>query len=173
MPRTSVRTDRLLLRPFRKQDKDAYATIRLNPRNGRFLASPGSNPAAARATTDAAVDSFGDAWRDSYGPWAVEQRASGILIGHLGLRYLPELRETELLYMLDHRVWGQGYATEGGREAIAFGFQELGLSRIIAVAKPENAASIAVMERVGMRRLPGQHRAFGFDVVRYQIEAPF
>ncbi|MEM9140290.1 MAG: GNAT family N-acetyltransferase [Pseudomonadota bacterium] len=168
----TLATDRLVLRPFRAADKDAYAAIRLNPANTRFLADLGADAVVARGATDASVDAFRAAWHDGFGPWAVEDRTSGALMGHLGLRYLEELGETELLYMLDHRFWGRGYAAEGGRAALAFGFQDLGLPRIIAVAKPENTASIAVMERVGMRRRPGLHRAFGFDVVRYEIEAP-
>lgn len=47
---------------------------------------------------------------------------------------------------------GRGYATEGAREMLRLGFEEFGLHRIVAECDPRNAASIRVMEKLGMRR---------------------
>jgi len=117
---------------------------------------------------------FAALWSDpkgpGYGPWALIETDSDHLIGHLGLRRLDELGgETELLYALHPSSHGKGYATEGARAALEFGFEVLKLPRIIALAAPENAASLKVMENVGMTRLPGLTEAFGLQVVKTEI----
>ena len=166
------RDPRLLLRPFGEGDGPAYRAIRLKPGVTRFLPSHTEDPAEAARRADAAVAAFREAWtRDGYGPWAVVERASGRLVGHLGLRRLPDLGETELLFLIDPGAQGRGYATEGGRAALAWGFDRLALAEIAAFVLPGNARSIAVLERLGMRRRPGLVRAFGLEVLRYGMQA--
>jgi len=112
-------TQRLYLRPFEPADLEAYAVIRSRPSTARFL--PGGE-AGAKATASGVRTLWGhDAWTaGGYAPWAVVEKISSQLIGHLGLRYLPEIQETELLYMIDEPWWGRGLATEGGRAAVDF-----------------------------------------------------
>ena len=167
-----IETGRLLLRPFGEGDGPAYRAIRLKPGVTRFLPSHTEDPAEAARRADATVRAFREAWkRDGYGPWAVVERASGRLAGHLGLRRLPDLGETELLFLIDPDAQGRGYATEGGRAALAWGFDRLALAQIAAFVLPENAASIAVLKRLGMKRRAGLVRAFGLEVLRFGIEA--
>ena len=164
-------TARLALRPFAASDVDAYAAIRAKPEVVSML--PGGAAAAARARADA--ERLISAWagaRPGSAPWAVEAGTGGRLLGHLGLRVLPELGgETELLYMLDSDVWGRGLATEGGAAALEAAFGPLGLRRVIALARPENAASVSVMRKLGMR-FEGGMRVFGVQAVRYAAHAP-
>ena len=167
-----IETARLLLRPFQEADGSAYRAIRLKPGVTRFLPSHTEDPAEAARRADATVAAFREAWRrDGYGPWAVVERAAGLLVGHLGLRRLPDLGETELLFLIDPDAQGRGYATEGGRAALACGFGRLALPEVAAFVLPENAASIAVLERLGMKRSPGLVRAFGLEVLRYGMRA--
>ena len=56
----------------------------------------------------------------------------------------------EIGWCLVPDYWGQGLATEGGRAALEFGFQVLGLDEIISIYEPENSASGRVMQRLGM-----------------------
>ena len=163
MPETS----RLYLRPFEPADLTAYADIRSRPSNARYL--PGSE-AGAKAAAGKVRTLWGhDAWTEgNYAPWAVVEKTSGRLIGHLGLRYLPEIEETELLYMIDEPWWGRGLATEGGRAAVDFARDRLGLTRLVAFALRENAASIAVMRTLGFR-FEGEQSIFGLDAVRYAL----
>ena len=85
----------------------------------RFLPSHTEDAAEAVRRADATIAAFREAWeRDGYGPWAVVERASGRLVGHLGLRRLSESGETELLFLIDPDAQGRGYATEGGRAAL-------------------------------------------------------
>ena len=167
-----IETGRLLLRPFQETDGPAYRAIRLKPGVTRFLPSHTEDPGEAARRADATVAAFREAWvRDGYGPWAVVERAAGRLVGHLGLRRLPERGETELLFLIDPGAQGRGYATEGGRAALTCGFGRLALPEVAAFALSGNAASIAVLERLGMRRRPGLVRAFGLEVLRYEMRA--
>jgi [ribosomal protein S5]-alanine N-acetyltransferase len=170
-PETAIRTARLLLRPFRTDDLAAYTAIRADPETARYL--PGGTAGAAEAPERAqrTIAAWGaGAWADGgYAPWAVEHvESGGRLIGHLGLRHLPEIGETELAYLLERPAWGRGFATEGARAAIAFARNRLGLSYLVALAMPQNTASTAVMRRCGFA-LEGPIRIFGIDGVRYGL----
>ena len=91
---------------------------------------------------------------DGFGTWAAARRDTPGLIGFVGLgtvRWLPEVMPAvELGYRFHPRHWGLGLATEGGRAALRFGFEALGLERIIGIFEPPNVASGRVMERLGM-----------------------
>lgn len=164
---TTVETARLILRPFTPGDIPAYAAIRAKPEVLRFLAA---RPGQARADAERIVRAFGGEWAErGYGPWAAIEKATGLLRGHLGLRLLPEFGETEILYMLDSAVWGRGYASEGAAAARDFAFRHLGLSRVIAIALPENLASIRVMEKTGLRH-ERMAEFKGFEVKYYALE---
>ena len=171
----TVRTERLLLRPFEPNDVDAYTAIRAKPDVVRYLPGGVATVEHAPDIAQRTVAGFAGLWSGSdgpgYGPWAVVERTSGRMVGHLGLRLLPELGETELLYMLDSDVWGRGYATEGARMARDYGFDRLGLRCLVAMALPDNSASLKVMKRIGMTREPGLIEAFGLKVVRCTIDA--
>jgi RimJ/RimL family protein N-acetyltransferase len=161
-----IETERLLLRPFEPDDLEAYVAIRSRPSNARFL--PDAEAEAIRAR--AAVNPWGrGAWQaGGFAPWAAVEKTSGRLIGHLGVRYLPGINETELLYLIDAPWWGLGLATEGGHAAVRFAQGRLGIRRLVAFALPENGASIAVMRKLGFR-FEGEQSIFGLDVARYKL----
>ena len=74
----------------------------------------------------------------------------GTFIGWCGLKYFPENDEVDLGYRLMKKYWGQGYATEASKICLKYGFETLGLKRIVARAMPENVNSIKVMQKLGM-----------------------
>ena len=165
-----VTTERLTLRPFRLDDVDAYARLRAQPALVRFLPGGVAQAAEARASAERIVPAFAAQWdARGYGPWAVVETSSQRFVGHLGLRYLPELNETEVLYMLDEAVWGRGYATEGCVVACELAFRTIGLARVIAMAMPENVASVRVMQKLGMRYQADVDWA-GLRLVRYELD---
>ena len=113
------------------------------------------------------MDFFNDQWNQfPYGPWAVIEKSSGELIGHCGLRFIPDISETEVLYAFGKDYWGKGYATEAAQASIDFGFEQVGLERIIALAVPENIASRRVVEHCGLE-YKKDIRLFGMDCVYY------
>ena len=165
---TTVRTERLLLRPFEPDDIPAYAAIRRKPGVMRFLPRP-KEPMDDDTRSAKAIEIFRTAWAEKgYGPWAVI--LDGTLIGHTGLRWVPEEDATEVLYLFDPDHHGQGYATEAARAALDHGFGPLGLDRIVAWAMPANAASLAVMKRLGMTRADQLVTVFGIDAVQCHLD---
>jgi RimJ/RimL family protein N-acetyltransferase len=166
-----LETARLRLRPFVAADVQAYAAIRADPEVMRHM--PGGVARAATAGSDAAriVPDFAAQWaRVGYGPWAVEERAGGALLGHGGLRLLPDLGgETEILYLLARDAWGRGIASEIAAAARDVGFGRFGLRRLVGYAAPSNAASCRVLEKAGLafeREVP----VFGLTARRYAVE---
>ena len=164
-----IETARLLLRPFQADDIAAYAAIRAKPEVNRYLAGGEARAAEAWAVAERAIALF-TAPDQRPLPWAVMEKASGRLIGHLGLRRLEELDgAVELLYTLDSAVWGMGYATEGARVALDYGFDVLKLDRIIGLAMAENKASRNVLEKLGMALAPDPVQAFGVTLTLYEL----
>lgn len=162
-----VETARLVLRPFTLDDVPAYAAIRAKPEVMRFFPRTDETPEEGARRV---IDHFMGHWRDpGYGPWAAIEKATGWLRGHLGLRYMPEFGETEILYLLDSDVWRRGLASEGAAAARDHAFGALGLRRVIAIALPENLASTGVMARIGMR-YERMATFKGFEVAYYALD---
>jgi RimJ/RimL family protein N-acetyltransferase len=87
-----------------------------------------------------------------YGYWAAIEKASGSFLGWFHFRpAASNPTEIELGYRLGRAAWGKGYATEGARALIDKGFADLGTRRVVATTLADNAASIRVMEKVGLR----------------------
>jgi [ribosomal protein S5]-alanine N-acetyltransferase len=84
-------------------------------------------------------------------PFALEVPGDG-LVGVCSLQVDPAQGRAELGYWIGRRWWGQGYATEGARAVVAFGFERVGLRRIFAHHMTENPASGRVMQKIGMTR---------------------
>src|SRR3546814_19930615 len=99
---------------------------------------------------------------DLFGWWAADVPGVAPFIGFIGLsvpdfgaHFLPPgHRVVEVGWRLAQPFWGRGYATEGAREALRFGFGELGLAEIIAFTTTTTLRSQAVMQRLGMTRAP-------------------
>jgi RimJ/RimL family protein N-acetyltransferase len=89
-----------------------------------------------------------------YGIWAVHVKASGAMVGFVGLSHplwWPEMVErVEVGWRLAREAWGHGYATEGARAAVRAGCKVLGLSELVSFVHPGNTRSLAVTVRLGM-----------------------
>jgi RimJ/RimL family protein N-acetyltransferase len=163
---TTLTTERLTLRPLVAEDAEAYAAMRYHPEVAKWLPPAEGDPVElARAT----IARFAAAWRERrHAPWGVFRQ--GRLIGHGGLNFVPEFDETEVLWALHPDAWGCGYATEVARAALGYGFDTLGLHMIFAITLPDNAASQAVMKRLGLgyrRRVA--YKGFA-DIVWFDID---
>ncbi len=147
-------TERLLLRRFRAEDRARFAAINADPRVREHL--PGL---MSREQSDAMADRIEQhVVRHGFGLWAVEVKGGPPFIGYVGLS-IPLFTAhftpcVEIGWRLDSAEWGKGYATEGARAALAFGFQQLALSEIVSFTVPANERSWRVMERIGMTRDP-------------------
>ena len=152
-PTYPVLTDRLVLRPFRDADLDAFHTIQSRADVVRYLYwEPRSRDEAAemlgRRMLQVAIDKAGDGLH-----LAADLQATGELIGHFSLFLASEEhRQGEVGFVVHPDHHGRGYATEGTRVMLGFGFEELGLHRIVGRCDARNTPSAKVMERLGMRR---------------------
>ena len=106
-----------------------------------------------------------------YGTWAVEETATGAMVGRIGLHNPEGWPGLEVGWTLARSVWGLGYATEGGRASIEFAWNELGADRVISIIDPENKRSIAVAERLG-ETYDRAYRLRGRPVSIYRIDRP-
>jgi RimJ/RimL family protein N-acetyltransferase len=147
-------TARLRLRPWRAEDLEPYASLNADPRVREFFPSVQTYQESADSM-EYIRDHF---QRRGFGLWAVEVIGGPTFIGFIGLSVpsfdAPFTPCVELGYRLAFEYWGHGYATEGSRAAIAFGFATVGLSEIVAMTAVGNERSRRVMERLGMTRNP-------------------
>lgn len=149
-----LRTERLLLRPWRDADLAPYAALNADPVVMRHFPST-----LTREQSDLHVRSVRErAVRGEPSLWAVEVVGGAEFIGFVGLA-VPSFRApftpcVEVGWRLAKEHWGSGYAPEGARAAMAFGFEVLGLDEIVSFTSEGNSASRRVMEKLGMRRDP-------------------
>ena len=87
-----------------------------------------------------------------YGMCPMIWKETGEFFGWSGLQPLRETSETEVGYGMVKKFWGKGIGTECALAWLQHGFKNVGLERIIAVALPENVASLRIMEKCGMKR---------------------
>jgi RimJ/RimL family protein N-acetyltransferase len=160
----SVETARLHLRPFSLADLDDLAALLADPEVMRYV---GAGVPIDRAETDKALRSIIRHWNEhGFGRWAVTDKATEKFIGFGGLRSLMGI--PEVVYHFHKPYWGRGLATELGRASLRFGLEERQFERIVAVALPENSASIRVMQKIGMQY--ELHTSYyNYDVIQYQI----
>jgi len=96
--------------------------------------------------------------RHGFGLWAVEIPGVAPLAGYVGLQRSPFDASftpcVEIGWRLAADTWGKGYATEGARTALRYGFQTLGLREILSWTVPSNERSRRVMEKLGMTHDP-------------------
>jgi RimJ/RimL family protein N-acetyltransferase len=142
-------TPRLRLRGFRAHDLDALAMIYADAEVARYLRSG----VRTQAQTASVLDEYIAEWPDQgYGVWAVAARDGGALLGMCGF-----VARAELGYIFARVAWGRGIATEAARACLQYGFERLGWDAIGAGALRENAASLRVLEKLGMRREPNDY----------------
>jgi RimJ/RimL family protein N-acetyltransferase len=149
-----LRTERLVLRNWRDADLEPFAQMNSDPRVMEYL------PALLTREESDVLAGRIRAHLDErrFGLWAAEVPGVADFAGFVGLS-VPAFAAhftpcVEVGWRLAAEFWGRGYATEGARAAIDFGFDTLGLDEIVSFTVPANLRSRRVMERLGMRRAP-------------------
>ena len=167
----TLRTPRLLLRPYRASDHEAWLkgfTSRLPPRH-RHDPGPLDPAKAPRAWFRALCARHRRLWRrDEVYVLGVFDRRSGLHLGHVDVG-IVERRSTQranLGYAIHNTVQRQGYGSEACAAAVSFAFRRLRLHRLEAVIDPDNRPSIRLARRIGMSR-EGVCRSFYFQSGRW------
>ena len=161
-------TERLKLRAFEPSDFEPLHAVYGDPQVTRFI-PPYPTPEHTRRALDIHVR---EASAGNPAFWALIECASGDLIGDAGVGLIEGIGpEYELGYTLGTRWWGRGYATEAARAVREYALGELGLPEVLALVRPDNAASIHVLEKIGMERV-GTREAYGAEHLVYAATAP-
>lgn len=143
-------TERLILRPWREADREAFAAMNLDPIVMEHFPS-----VLSRHESDALVDRILDHFaQHGLGLSAAELRESREFIGYIGLA-IPQFEAAftpcvEIGWRLARAHWGRGLATEGARTSVQFAFDRLELRELVSFTVPANVRSRRVMEKLGM-----------------------
>ena len=165
----TILTNRLTMRSLHPDDAEELHRVMHERDVLRFF--PSTQP-PSRERVSSLIARQIDHWREyGYGWWALEDRRTSAFVGWCGLQYLPETSEVEVAYLLGREYWGQGLATESAVAAVGYGFDEIGLGTIVALAHPDNTASQRVIEKLGMAFVDAAVY-FGMTVRRYSLTRP-
>jgi len=152
-----IPTERLILRSWREEDLEPFARLNADPKVMEYfpstLSQEESNQMGERIKTK--IEERG------WGLWAVSIPKVADFIGFIGLNLVdrvalsvPFTPALEIGWRLACDHWGKGYATEGARACLKYGFETLKVEEIVAFTAVPNTRSRAVMEKIGMHRNP-------------------
>jgi RimJ/RimL family protein N-acetyltransferase len=149
IPPPWLQTLRLDLRVLVPSDADDLWRLNQDPRVMRYI--NGGKP-STRAEIAMAMRRILRIYRryPGLGTWHASRRDTGAFIGWFTLKYVPRTVEVEVGYRFRRDAWGRGFATEGARELVRYGFDDVGLHRIIGLTHPDNAASQNVLMKCGL-----------------------
>lgn len=145
---TSRETERLLLRQPSLADLEAYVDIHEDPDVKRYLASVGQSSGRIAAWRMIAL-LMGHWQLLGYGQWTVVEKASGEIVGRVGLWNPEGWPGLEIGWVLHRSRWGRGYATEAARASVEYAFDVVGADHVISQIHPDNARSIRVATKIG------------------------
>ncbi len=164
-----LETERMFLRLLTTDDLNALAALYADPEVRRYFPEGTLSREETREELDWIIDVYYR--RFGYGLWATLLKRSGAFIGRCGLLPWavvprpggeleldfvgedgdePDGVEVEVAYLLAREHWGDGLATEAARAIVGYGFERLGVSRLICLVDPDNTASLRVAQKIGM-----------------------
>ena len=145
-----LETNRLILRRLVLADLDALFALYSDPEIRRYF----PEGTLSYEETKEEVEWFlnGHPEQPQLGLWATIHKESNQFIGRCGLLpwTIDQRPEVEVAYLLDKAYWGQGLGTEAAQAVLDYGFEQLGLSRLVCFIDPENLASMKVARNIGM-----------------------
>ncbi|MFN5416807.1 MAG: GNAT family N-acetyltransferase [Flavobacteriia bacterium] len=162
----TLQTQRLYLREFTIEDATHFYDLNLDP---EVIKHTGDEAFKSIAEAKIFLENYDHYQKYRFGRWAVIDKSNEEFLGWCGLKYSPEKDEVDLGFRFFQKYWNKGFASEAAQACLNYGFNELNLLQIVGRAMKENAASIRVLEKVGMKFLAD----FDFDGnegVIYKIE---
>lgn len=145
-----LETSRLTLRRFVFDDAPLVVALLNQPSFIRNIGDRGVRNVddARRYLRDGPMTMYA---QHGFGLWHTARRADGVFVGMCGLLKRDILPAVDIGYAFLPEHWGQGYAFEAANATVELGAREFGLERVIGVVSDHNAASIRVLEKIGMR----------------------
>jgi [ribosomal protein S5]-alanine N-acetyltransferase len=144
-----LETERIILRQLTLSDlEDVFE----NDREPEFVRYTPHVPAKSISDTEAYLRRIAKTFSDrEVLTFGFERKSDKKIMGHCSLHNIvPQHHRAEIGYGISPAYWGEGYAFEGVKEIIQFGFEEMGIHRIEASCDPRNVRSIKLAERCGM-----------------------
>jgi 3-dehydroquinate dehydratase / shikimate dehydrogenase len=149
-----IETERLILRQWRASDFEPFAKMNKDPRVREFFSSISTEEESNKSAKILSTSIEERGW----GFWAVSVPNVSEFIGFIGLQPIPFTAHftpaVEIGWRLAYDFWGFGYATEGAKAALRYGFEELNLEEIVSITTVANMRSRNVMEKIGMTHVP-------------------
>ena len=146
-----LHTDRLRLRPCQGEDLGALHGLWTLAEVRRFLFDDRRvSREEAQSFVEASAASF---INQGYGLWLFSERHSDLLAGFSGLLHSADDGLPSLIFGTRTQCWGRGYAGEASAAVLRYAFEVLKLEHVVADVDEPNAASIRVLEKLGMTRI--------------------
>jgi RimJ/RimL family protein N-acetyltransferase len=164
-----IETERLLLRTFTELDANLIYELNLDPDVTRFTHDPVKDLAHAEEILIKKI--LPQYALYNHGRLAVHLKPTLEILGWCGLKYRAESNEVDLGYRFQKEFWGKGFATEAAYASIKYGFEKLGLQRIVGRAEFDNISSWKVLENCSMTYI-GEQEVAGHPVKTYEIFNP-
>ncbi len=146
-----IETNRLILRRWQESDLNPFIDMNADPTVMRYFPNP-LDENGTRSLYNMIQKEFSDY---DYGLYATEEKSSGHFVGFIGFHWaklnIDFCPSIEIGWRLDKRFWGKGYATEGAKACLDYGFNHLLFDKIISFTATKNLASQSVMQKIGMK----------------------
>ncbi|HEX7641705.1 MAG TPA: GNAT family N-acetyltransferase [Burkholderiaceae bacterium] len=144
-----IETERLILRRFTPDDAEEHFPLLADPEINRYTGQ--TLVQTVEQTRQALLDHpIRDYEVFGYGRMACIEKSTGRLVGFSGMKYLPDLGETDVGYRFLRDSWGKGYATESAQVLMRECIREFGLRRVIRMADRRNTGSTRVLVKLGL-----------------------
>jgi RimJ/RimL family protein N-acetyltransferase len=155
-PAPWLETLRLSMRDFTLNDFDDLYALNSDPRVMKYIADGKPSTREQVARTLHRFIRYPSLYPD-LGIWHTSRRDTGAFIGFFVLCYAGKSSDIEVGYRLMRDAWGLGFTTEGAVALVHYGFDDLGLDRIIGVTHPGNRASQNVLMKAGLADIGWGH----------------
>jgi RimJ/RimL family protein N-acetyltransferase len=160
-------TQRLLIRPTVEGDAEALHAVWGDDEVTRHLGTP---LPSIEATRDLLAAKIAQQERDGFSLWTVEERATGAIVGTVGLQH-EDGPEIGLGFLFAKASWGRGYGREAAAATLRAGFEQLGLDRVIGITEETNVRARRVMDAIGMHARGTAHH-YGTMWAVYEAMSP-
>ncbi len=144
-----IQTERLSFREFKESDISFIFELDSDEKVMEFIRPPTKTIEEATATYHKIITTRKKDLR--FGNWIAVTKDTNEAIGWFCLKDLDNTAEIEVGYRLKYRFWGKGYATEGAKALIEYGFNKCGLTTIVGVTSQTNVRSQHVLEKCGLQ----------------------
>lgn len=142
-----LETSRLILRELIPDDAKNFYLLNLDPEVIKYTGDP---PFESIESARSFLENYNQYELNGYGRWACLLKENMEWVGWCGLKFEQESGETDIGYRFFRKHWGKGYGTESAKACLNYGFEKLGLNKIVGRAMKKNIGSIRIFEKLEM-----------------------